>query len=161
MIILYTSPSCSSCRKAKKWLDDFKLPYKEKNLFVTPLTREEIIKILELTENGTDDIVSKRSKFIVENNIDVENMSLKEVIQLIQDHPSVLKRPIIVDTRRLQVGYNDEEIRTFIPRELREMAITCSACPDMDGCESIYNLYKSEFPNWKGNFNEEALEEEE
>lgn len=149
MILLYTTPSCSSCRKAKKWLEEFQLPYKEKNLFVTPLTEEEIYKILELTENGTEDIISKRSKYITENNIDVESMTLKEVVHLIQDEPSVLKRPIIIDERRLQVGYNDEEIRTFIPRELRDMAISCSLCPDQTGCDELYELYKKEFPNWK------------
>lgn len=149
MILLYTTPSCSSCRKAKKWLEEFQLPYKEKNLFVTQLTEDEIYKILELTENGTEDIISKRSKYITENNIDVEAMTLKEVVRLIQDEPSVLKRPIILDDKRLQVGYNDEEIRTFIPRELREMAISCSLCPDQDGCDELYDLYKNEFPNWK------------
>lgn len=149
MILLYTTPSCSSCRKAKKWLEEFQLPYKEKNLFVTPLTEEEIYKILELTENGTEDIISKRSKYITENNIDVDSMTLKEVVRLIQDEPSVLKRPIIVDERRLQVGYNDEEIRTFIPRRIREMAINCSICPDQAGCDELYELYKKEFPNWK------------
>jgi regulatory protein spx len=32
----------------------------------------------------------------------------------------VLKRPIIVDKRKIQVGYNSEEITVFIPREKRE-----------------------------------------
>ena len=48
----------------------------------------------------------------------------------IQDNPSVLKRPIMIDERRFQVGYNAEEIRVFIPRELRKLA----ECPSKDNC---------------------------
>jgi len=44
---------------------------------------------------------------------------MSELVQFIKDNPSVLKRPIMVDTNRIQVGYNSEEIMTFIPRERR------------------------------------------
>ncbi|MGL5042641.1 MAG: transcriptional regulator Spx [Culicoidibacterales bacterium] len=140
MITIYTTPSCSSCRKAKKWLEKFGLEYKEKNLFVTPLNEEEIKYILERTENGTDDIISTRSKVITEGNIDVESMTTKELILFIQQNPSVLRRPIIIDDRKLQIGYNDEEIRTFIPRELRARARACEGCPTEAECVDIQKL---------------------
>ena len=56
MVEIYTSPSCSSCRKAKKWLDEYGIKYTEKNLFVTKITRENIKQILEKTENGFEDM---------------------------------------------------------------------------------------------------------
>ncbi|MGL5916068.1 MAG: transcriptional regulator Spx [Culicoidibacterales bacterium] len=123
MITVYTTPSCSSCRKAKKWLEEYGLTYREKNLFVTPLTADELRYILERTENGTEDIISRRSKVIMEGNIDIESMSLNTLIEFVQENPSVLRRPIIVDDKRLQIGYNDEEIRTFVPRALRDLCI--------------------------------------
>ena len=46
-------------------------------------------------------------------------MSTKELISFIQKNPAVLKRPIIMDERRFLVGYNDDEIRAFIPRDQR------------------------------------------
>lgn len=117
---VYTSPSCASCRKAKKWLKDFGIDYVEKNIFVSKLNKDEIKAILEKTENGFEDIISTRSKVFKENNIDLESMSINELLDFIEEHPSVLKRPIIIDDRRLQIGYNDEEIRVFVPRELRK-----------------------------------------
>ncbi|GBU10922.1 regulatory protein Spx [Erysipelotrichaceae bacterium] len=140
MITVYTTPSCSSCRKAKKWLEHFGLEYREKNLFVAPLNEDEIKHILERTENGTEDIISTRSKVIAEGNIDIDSMTTKELIAFIQENPSILRRPIIIDERRLQIGYNDEEIRTFIPRELRERARACDECPDMKECPDIRKL---------------------
>lgn len=121
MITIYTTPSCSSCRKAKKWLDEHKVPYEEKNLFNHRINDVDIDMMLAHAENGFDDIISTRSKVFKEQELEVEDMSVSELKLFIIDHPSVLKRPIIVDQKRMQVGYNDEEIRVFIPKRLREM----------------------------------------
>lgn len=133
MIRIYTAPSCASCRKVKAWLKENNIPYIEKNIFSTILRKEELKELLERSENGTDDIISKRSKVIKEGHIDVEDMTVNELIHFIQQNPSVLKRPIIMDERRFQVGYNSEEIRAFIPRELRREA-TCvqENCPQFN-----------------------------
>ncbi|WP_373849910.1 ArsC/Spx/MgsR family protein, partial [Jeotgalibaca porci] len=34
-----------------------------------------------------------------------------------------LRRPIILDDKRLQVGYNEDEIRRFLPREVRAIEL--------------------------------------
>lgn len=60
MVILYTASSCTSCRKAKAWLEEHQIPYKERNIFAEPLTIEEIKQIFRMTENGTDEIISTR-----------------------------------------------------------------------------------------------------
>lgn len=132
MIRIYTAPSCASCRKVKSWLKENNIPYVEKNIFSATLHDEELKELLERSENGTMDIISNRSKIIKENNIDLEAMSMNELIQFIKDNPSILKRPIMIDERRFQVGYNSEEIRVFIPRELRKlsriMQEECESC---------------------------------
>lgn len=124
---VYTSSSCSSCRKAKKWLNDFGIDFVEKNIFVSKLSRDEIIAILKKTENGFKDIISTRSKVFKELKVDLDDMSFDELVTFIEQNPSVLKRPIIIDDRRLQIGYNDEEIRVFVPKELREY-YQCTDC---------------------------------
>jgi regulatory protein spx len=122
MIRIYTSPSCSSCRKVKKWFELQGIPYEERNIFSATLNENELKEMLAKTENGTEDIISTRSKIIKEQNLDVENMSISQLVQFIRENPSVLKRPIMVDNRRIQVGYNEEEIRTFIPVEKRQVS---------------------------------------
>ncbi|MGB4310904.1 MAG: transcriptional regulator Spx [Bacilli bacterium] len=119
MIKIYTSPSCSSCRKVKQWFDEQQIPYEEHNIFSASLSEAELKEILYKSENGTDDIISTRSKVIKEKNIDVNDLTMSELVRFIKDNPSVLKRPIMVDTNRIQVGYNSEEIMAFIPRERR------------------------------------------
>jgi regulatory protein spx len=125
MIKVYVSPSCSSCRKVKKWFDDQKIPYESKNIFGPDFTANDILEIIAKSENGTDDIISTRSKIVQEQNIDFDSMKVSELIQFIRENPSILKRPIIVDDHRVQVGYNEEEIRTFIPRARRLAESLC------------------------------------
>ncbi|CAM4058796.1 MULTISPECIES: transcriptional regulator SpxA [Bacillaceae] len=119
MVTLYTSPSCTSCRKARTWLEEQNIPYKERNIFSEPLSLEEIKEILRMTEDGTDEIISTRSKIFQKLNIDLESLPLQQLFDLIQKNPGLLRRPIIMDEKRLQVGYNEDEIRRFLPRKVR------------------------------------------
>ena len=86
----------------------------------SPLTTEELRNILALTENGTDDIISTRSKIFQKLNVDVEDLSISALIKLIEENPSLLRRPIILDQKRMQIGFNEDEIRAFLPRCYRK-----------------------------------------
>ncbi|HAM79830.1 transcriptional regulator SpxA [Ornithinibacillus bavariensis] len=119
MVTLYTSPSCTSCRKAKVWLENNNIPYQERNIFSEGLSLDEIKEILRMTEDGTDEIISTRSKAFQELNVNIEQLPLKDLFTLIQQNPGLLRRPIILDEKRLQVGYNEDEIRRFLPRTVR------------------------------------------
>ena len=137
MVKIYVSPSCSSCRKVKKWFIEQNIPFQEKNIFTTPLEEDELKEMLAKSENGTDDIISSRSKIVKEQNVDLNSMTLTQMIQFIKDNPSVLKRPIMVDSRMVQVGYNPEDIESFIPRARRLALMECSAnkCDKYEQCE--------------------------
>lgn len=135
MIVVYTSPGCSSCRKVKNYLKDNNLKFIEKNIFNTLLNKEEIKYLISRTENGTDDIISKRSKIIQESKIDIESMSVNELCDFIVNNPSILKRPIIIDEKDLQVGYDEEEIELF--NRLRSISKCDNDCPHYETCGQV------------------------
>lgn len=121
MITLFTTPSCTSCRKAKSWLTEHEIPFVERNIFHETLTKEEVLKILQLTEEGVEEIISQRSQVYQKLDIDVDNMQLDELITLFQENPTLIRRPIMIDDRRLQIGYNEDDIRVFLPRAVRKI----------------------------------------
>lgn len=141
MIVLYTSPGCASCRKVKQWLKDRDLPYVEKNIFKILLNDNEIKHLLMRSENGTEDIISTRSKIIQESGVDIDAMKMDELIQFIKQNPSILKRPIILNEKNFQVGYDEEEIGVFVPRELRQLAseICSPDCPNYKACGQVHH----------------------
>lgn len=136
MIILYTSPGCASCRKAKQWLKDNDMKFVEKNIFTTLLKEEEIKYLLQRSENGTEDIISTRSKAFQNLNRDLEDISVKELIEIIQENPSILKRPIMINESSFVVGYDDDEITALVPAKLRLAAQrACNpTCPNFLIC---------------------------
>ncbi|MCF3943204.1 transcriptional regulator SpxA [Oceanobacillus alkalisoli] len=120
MVTLYVTPSCTSCRKARKWFQENNIPFIERNIMSDPVTRDEIKEILRLTDNGTEEIISTRSKAFQQLKPDLEKLTLQDLLTLIEENPGILKRPIMFDDKRLQVGYNGDEIRSFLPRSVRE-----------------------------------------
>lgn len=149
MIKIYSSPSCSSCRKVKAWFKKEQIPFAEINILKDPLTEDDLKEMLEKSLDGTDEIISTRSKIFKEQNIDVDSMSLKELLCFIKENPSILKRPIIVNDRMIQVGYNSDEIEIFERDKKRILqakqlaAITCKNCPDREECLHRYDDTKA------------------
>ena len=76
MIVLYTAPGCASCRKAKQWLKDNNMQFVEKNIFTTILKKDEIKYLLQRSENGTEDLISKRSKAYSKLTVDIDDLSM-------------------------------------------------------------------------------------
>ncbi|MEY9979641.1 transcriptional regulator Spx [Lysinibacillus sp. RC79] len=118
-VTIYSQASCSSSRKALKWLKDHNITYKEKRITSHPLTLAEFKEILSMTEDGTDEIIATNSNDFKNLNIDIDQLSIQELFAIIQAHPRMLRSPILIDEKRIQVGYNEMDIRRFIPRRVR------------------------------------------
>ncbi|MFN1208086.1 transcriptional regulator Spx, partial [Enterococcus lactis] len=114
------APSSASSRKARAWLKGHDIAFRERNINSNPLNADEVKQILRLTENGSEDIISTRSKIFKKLNIDFDSLSLSDLVDLVVKYPDLIKRPIVFDDKRLEVGYNEEEIRRFLPRSIRE-----------------------------------------
>lgn len=123
MITLFLSPSCTSCRKARAWLSKHEVAFEEHNIITSPLNKEELLQILSFTENGTEDIISTRSKVFQKLAIDVDELSTSSLMELISENPSLLRRPIILDKKRMHIGFNEDEIRAFLPRDYRKQEL--------------------------------------
>ena len=76
MIVLYSSPGCASCRKVRQWLKEHNLKFIEKNIFTSLLSEKEIKYLLMRTDNGAEDIISKRSKIMQESDIELDELQL-------------------------------------------------------------------------------------
>ena len=99
MIKIYTVSSCTSCKKAKTWLNAHQLTYKEQNLGKEGITKEELLDILTKTENGVASIVSSKNRYAKNLGVDIEDLSVNEVIDIIMETPRILKSPILVDDK--------------------------------------------------------------
>jgi regulatory protein spx len=112
-LTFFTYPSCTSCRKAKKWLTSNAIDFEERHIFRETPTTQEIIDLLSMTTNGVDEILATRSQKYKALGVEIEDLSLSEVVQLISEEPKLLRRPLLTDGKKLVVGYDPEGLRSL------------------------------------------------
>lgn len=121
MVRIYYSTTNASSKKALEWLKKQSLDYEEVNWSSErKMTQKEFFKILSLTEKGTKDILAQKSLAYSSLAPHLGDLSLVELLELINCNKSLLRLPLIVDESHLQVGYNEENIRQFIPQARRK-----------------------------------------
>ncbi|MCM3362524.1 transcriptional regulator Spx [Niallia sp. MER TA 168] len=111
---------CGSTKKARQWLKKNGIPFVSRNVLNEPLTVRELQGILRMTVDGTEGIIATRSKTYKDLKLDMDDLPLQELLKLINKHPRLLRSPIIVDEKRLQAGFHEDEIRQFLPRKTRK-----------------------------------------
>lgn len=122
-IIVYSVSTCTSCRKAKAWLNDQDIPYVDRNISSDPLTAEELRALLSFLPNGLEDIFSQRASIYKKLAIDINECSLNQALALMEKYPSLVKKPILKKGSKLSIGFNQESIRVFVPRKNRKNKI--------------------------------------
>jgi|SRR5690625_2575681 len=124
-ITVYGSTGTST-RKSKRWFLEHDIPFKYRDIEKKPLTKSEMQKILRLTEEGTKDIIATRSHVYKNLDIDLDSIPLNQLFKLVYQFPKLLRQPIIVGDNKLQVGFDEYNIRQFIPRDERKKLLNHS-----------------------------------
>ncbi|GEL16067.1 Spx/MgsR family RNA polymerase-binding regulatory protein [Pediococcus cellicola] len=122
-ITVLWGPSCGSARRACQWLDEHHLDYDRVNVVSQAISLQTLKKVLSLTEYGAEEIISERSKAYKKfGQKYIDSLTISELHRLLVRYPSLIKKPIIFTHNKLQVGFNEDEIRSFIPRETRRVS---------------------------------------
>lgn len=110
-LTFYWYPKCGTCRKAKKWLDDHYLSYKEIHIVDSPPSSEELTGFYQ--KSGLD-----LKKFFNTSGQKYRELGLKdkvksatesELLVLLASDGMLIKRPILTDGEKVTVGFNEEE----------------------------------------------------
>lgn len=123
MIKIYQkSNSNQSAERVVDWFKAREIPYQ--TISKTSLSKEDLMRVLSLSNEGFEEIIvseSKAPKLYSElrNACDLDHISTNEMIQFILQNQQLLRSPITFDDRRLLVGYNNDDIRTFLPWRVR------------------------------------------
>ncbi len=104
MIEAYVYSSCTSCRKAEQVLSESGADVQRRDLVREPLAREELQDLLQRTGLSVQDVLSKRSRAYRAHHLDVEPKSDEELIALMADEPTLIRRPIVIGSGDVVVG---------------------------------------------------------
>lgn len=124
MIKFYFHTNNPAKRRAEKWLQKHNLNFMSQNLTKQPLTRDEIIELLELSPDGTETLVSERSQATKALYEKYPTPTINQVVAAIQTSPQILKSPLIVSGAKMITGYNEEKMGVLVPKQQRKLELS-------------------------------------
>lgn len=123
MLTIYTRPSNASSRKAISWAIENEIEYQQVKTEKMQLTHDDILRFMQLSYTGTEDLISRHSKAFSIFKDEIDDMNLSDLIDLLITEPTLLKLPIIVSDKEVVVGFNKEQINIFKQKRTRLRAI--------------------------------------
>lgn len=97
-------------KKTLEFMKECNIPYK-----IVPFSkmkREDLMEIL-VASKGVSDILIPSGKYSLSNKA-LRHMSMDELIYYILEFPLALKTPLVLDGKRLFIGYNEQKLDKFI-----------------------------------------------
>lgn len=104
-------PRCSTCQKAKKWLDEHKLQYTERNIAEENPTYEELREWYAKSGLALKKIFNTSGLLYKEMNLKdkLPAMSEEEQLRLLATNGMLVKRPLVVGENIVLVGFKEAE----------------------------------------------------
>ena len=109
-IILYSYLKCSTCRKAKKWLESKDFEFQLIDIVNEPPLVNYLNLAFEQYSYDMKRIFNTRGKAFKTLNIDINGLSSEEIIQLLLSDGKLIKRPFLIyEGKKVILGFNEIE----------------------------------------------------
>jgi arsenate reductase/regulatory protein spx len=110
--LLYNS--CTSCRKTEDVLGQSGVDYEKREFFKERFTVDELRSLLKSVGLTPSDVLSTRSRVYKARNLADANLSEDQILDLMVEEPTLLRRPIVINGDRVVVGHNEAKLRDLI-----------------------------------------------
>ena len=104
-------PKCSTCKKAKAFLDDRGAVYEERHMVEENPTFDELKKWYEMSNYPLMRFFNTSGMRYREMGLKdkITDMSEEEQLELLATDGMLVKRPILIDDDRVRVGFKEKE----------------------------------------------------
>lgn len=111
-------PKCSTCQKAKKWLEANSINYEDRHIVEETPTKEELEKWIKLSGKEIKRFFNTSGLKYKELNLKEKllNMSDKEKIQLLSSDGMLIKRPLLISKDTVLIGFKEREWKEYFNR---------------------------------------------
>lgn len=114
-------PPCSTCKKAKKWLDDNGISYTARHIKEVNPSYEELKSWLQISGLPVKKFfnTSGLQYRALELKDKLPTMTEEEQLQLLATDGMLVKRPIVIADQGILVGFKEAEWNTLLLNETR------------------------------------------
>ena len=111
MIIFLCYPKCTTCQKARKWLDDNKIEYEIRDIKLDHPTLDELSEWYKKSGLPLKKFFNTSGRLY--KSLDLKNklptMSEDEMLKLLATDGMLVKRPLLIGEDFLLVGFKEDE----------------------------------------------------
>ena len=111
MIKFICYPKCTTCQKARKWLDDNKVEYEFRDIKLDNPTLDELTEWYK--KSGLPLKRFFNTSGLLYKSLDLKNklltMSEEEMLNLLATDGMLVKRPLLIDDDFVLVGFKEDE----------------------------------------------------
>ena len=111
MIKFICYPKCTTCQKAKKWLDENKIEYEQRDIKLENPTLDELTELYE--RSGLPLRRFFNTSGLLYKSLDLKSklptMSEDEMLKLLASDGMLVKRPLLVCDGYVLVGFKENE----------------------------------------------------
>ena len=106
-------PKCTTCRKAKKFLQENNIDFDDRDITINNPTVEELEKWIDLSGLEVKKFFNTSGVLYREMNLKdkIKNMSKDEMIKLLSTDGKLVKRPILISEDRVLVGFKEDQYK--------------------------------------------------
>ena len=113
MIILYGINNCDSVKKAKRFLTEQTLDFEFHDFRKDGLTLEHIQHWLTTIDWQT--LLNRRGRTWKQLDTHVrDHLTQQRAIDLMLQHPTLIKRPVLLHDKGISVGFNEENYQSLV-----------------------------------------------
>lgn len=104
-------PKCTTCQKAKKWLEENNIQFEERHIVENNPTKQEIEKWLKKSDYEIKKFFNTSGLKYKELNLKekLPQMTQEEKIELLATDGMLVKRPIFLSDDNLFIGFKEKE----------------------------------------------------
>ena len=108
-------PKCSTCQKAKKWLETNNVNFEDRHIVEEKPTKEELEKWIKISGREIKRFFNTSGLKYKELNLKekLSDMSDKEKIELLSSDGMLIKRPLLVLRDTVLIGFKEKEWKEY------------------------------------------------
>jgi Spx/MgsR family transcriptional regulator len=112
MIHIVGIKNCNTVQKTLKWLQEKNLEFSFQDVKKDPLSEEEILDLVKKLSIET--VINKKGTKWRSLNVADRNLSDQELFDLVSEHQTMIKRPVIYNDDSVMIGYDEDALESFL-----------------------------------------------
>lgn len=108
--------NCNTMKKTFDWLNEKGVDYDFRDVKKDPLDRDELESLAGRL--GLDTLINKRGMKWRTLGLKDQDLSDAELMKVLEEHQTMIKRPVLVVDDAVMVGFDEEAVTTFLEEYL-------------------------------------------